>query len=227
MSEDARVLSHEQARRFYDRLGSVQDWQWHFEQPAREVMVEHLAIEDATAVFELGCGTGRFAKDLLERRLPLEARYLAVDASDTMLRLSRAALGRFGARVEVRASDGEPRFDVPDGSFDRFLSTYVLDLLSPADIAAALGEAHRMLKPGGLLGLVSLTHGETPLARRIERLWLALHRRNPASTGGCRPLALSGHPSPEARELRHPQVVARFGIRSEVIVATTAGPRAR
>jgi len=219
VADAARTLSHDEARRFYDRLGSVQDWQWPFEQPAREAMVAHLALEDASAVFELGCGTGRFAKDLLERKLPLEARYLAVDVSETMLRLARSALSRFGTRVEVRNGGGDLGFDVPDASFDRFVSTYVLDLLSESDIAAALGEAHRMLKPGGRLGLVSLTHGETPLAQRIERIWLALNRRNPVSTGGCRPLALSDHVSPDAWALRHHQVVTRLGISSEVIVA--------
>ena len=120
MGDAARTLSHAEAKRFYDRLGSLQDWQWPFEQPAREQMVAHLELGGAKAVFELGCGTGRFAKDLLERSLSLEARYLAVDASETMLSLSRRSLGRFGGRVEVRASSGELRFDVPDGSFDRW-----------------------------------------------------------------------------------------------------------
>jgi ubiquinone/menaquinone biosynthesis C-methylase UbiE len=219
MAEGDRTLSHAEAKRFYDRLGAVQDWQWPFEQPARERMVEHLELDRAAAVFELGCGTGRFARDLLERSLPLDARYLAVDASDTMLALSRRNLARFGGRVEVRASPGELRFDVPDGSFDRFVSTYVLDLLSEADIAAALAGAHRMLEPGGLLGLVSLTHGDTPNARRIERLWWALHRGDPARTGGCRPLTLLDHLPKERFALRHREVVTRLGISSEVVVA--------
>jgi ubiquinone/menaquinone biosynthesis C-methylase UbiE len=216
VAEATRTLSHEEARRFYDRLGSVQDWQWPFEQPAREAMVEHLDLDRATAVFELGCGTGRFARDLLERKLPLAARYLAVDASDTMLRLARGALARFGERVEVRASSGELRFGVRDAGCDRFVSTYVLDLFSEADIAAALAEAHRMLAPGGLLGLVSLTHGDTPLARRLERVWLAL---NPAHTGGCRPLSLLEHLPPGDWAPRHHEVVTRLGISSEVLVA--------
>lgn len=223
MSEAARTLSHAEAKGFYDRLGSVQDWQWPFEQPARAAMVEQLALAEATAVFELGCGTGRFAKDLLERRLPLEARYLAVDVSDTMLRLSKSALSRFGARVEVRGSSGELRFDVPDGSIDRFVSTYVLDLLSESDVSAALGEAHRMLEPGGLLGLTSLTHGATRLAQRIERIWLTLHRGDPARTGGCRPLDLLDLLPREAWEVRHHEVVTRLGISSEVLVAAPRG----
>ncbi len=223
MTDAARTLSHAEAKRFYDRLGAIQDWQWPFEQPARDAMIEHLALDRATAVFELGCGTGRFARDLLERWLPLEACYLALDSSDTMLRLSRDNLSRFGARVELRRSSGEMRFDAPEGSFDRFLSGYVLDLLSETDIAAALGEAHRLLKRGGLVSLIGLTHGETPLAQRIERLWIALHRRNPAWTGGCRPLHLLDHLPGEAWEVHHHEVVTRLGISSEVVVAERIG----
>lgn len=214
-----RTLSHEEARRFYDRLGSLQDWQWPFEQPAREAMLEHLALPQAHRVFELGCGTGRFARDLLERQLPLDARYLAVDSSDTMLRLASANLRRFGERTEVRASSGDLRFDTPDAGFDRFVSTYVLDLLSEEDVAAALDEARRMLEPGGRIGLVSLTHGETGMARRVERAWMALHRRNPARVGGCRPLELRGRLAADAWEILHREVVTRLGVSSEVLVA--------
>ena len=214
-----QTLSHSEARRYYDRLGSVQDWQRPFEQPARESMTRRSALPEARAVFELGCGTGRFGKDLLESGLPLDARYLAVDASETMLKLARKNLARFGQRVEVRASSGEMRFDVPDASFDRFLSTYVFDLLSERNIEAALAEAHRMLRPGGLLGLVSLTHGATGFARQIERAWMAMYRYAPALTGGCRPLELLPRLPVGRWRLRHHEVLTRLGISSEVVVA--------
>jgi cyclopropane fatty-acyl-phospholipid synthase-like methyltransferase len=37
-------------------------------------------------------------------------------------------------------------------SFDRFISTYVLDLLSEENIDSLLSEAYRVLRTGGLLG---------------------------------------------------------------------------
>ena len=46
-----------------------------------------------------------------------------------------------------------------DGAFDRFIRTYVLDLLPDVEIRAVLDEAHRVLKPDGLIGLASLTKG--------------------------------------------------------------------
>ena len=37
------------------------------------------------------------------------------------------------------------------------VSTYVLDILSDADIASMLRESHRLLRPGGVLCLTGLT----------------------------------------------------------------------
>ena len=51
-----------------------------------------------------------------------------------------------GARVQACRSSGSPTTagnDVPDGSVDMFLSTYVLDILSDEDIGAVLSLAYR------------------------------------------------------------------------------------
>jgi ubiquinone/menaquinone biosynthesis C-methylase UbiE len=52
----------------------------------------------------------------------------------------------------VELSDGSPRLPAGDGEYDRFVSTYVLDLLSAADTVDLLAEAHRVLRPGGTHG---------------------------------------------------------------------------
>ena len=47
-----------------------------------------------------------------------------------------------------------------DASCDRFISTYVFDLLGIDDAKRMLGEAARILADGGGLGLVSLGPGD-------------------------------------------------------------------
>jgi ubiquinone/menaquinone biosynthesis C-methylase UbiE len=66
--------------------------------------------------------------------LPTTAQYLGVDSSSTMVELTRKRLARFDSRAEVLQTDGSLTFTLPDESFDRFVSNYVLDLLSPDDI---------------------------------------------------------------------------------------------
>jgi len=154
-----KTLSHAEARAFYDRMGAKQDTQAFYEDAATRDLVAHGHFEEARAVVEFGCGTGRFAKGLLEQHTPPTATYLGVDVSPRMVEIARGRLERFGNRASVQLTDGKPRIDAPDGSCDRFVSNYVFDLLSEADIAAVVSEAHRMLRPGGLICLASLSPG--------------------------------------------------------------------
>ena len=64
-----------------------------------------------------------------------------------MVDLAKSRLRPFGRRAEVRRSAGEPHIDAADGTFDRFICTYVFDLLPDDDIRAILTEARRILTP--------------------------------------------------------------------------------
>jgi SAM-dependent methyltransferase len=187
-----RYVSHEQARRFYDRIGRGQDARPVSERRALDALVEQGDFRRAAAVVEFGCGTGRFAARLLRERLPGDTTYLAVDVSPRMVALAGAALTPWQDRARVALTDGTVELPAPDSSVDRVLSTYVLDLLSPADAAAFVAEARRVLRPGGVLALASLAPGRTPPARLVTRLWRAVWSLNPALLGGCRPLDLGG-----------------------------------
>lgn len=213
-------LTRAQARAFYDRFGAKQDQQAFYEQPAVDDMLAHAELESAQAVFEFGCGTGKLAERVLADCLPPTAHYVGCDISPTMIGLARRRLARFGERAEVRlVADDSSGLDAPAASFDRFVSTYVVDLLAPEDIERVLTEAHRLLKPAGRLCLASLTHGSTPLSRVVSWMWGHVHRWRPQLVGGCRPLTLTPFVSPPAWRLLHQNVVVAYGIPSEVVVA--------
>jgi SAM-dependent methyltransferase len=220
MPKEPRMLTHQQSSSFYNHLGAKQDWQAFYEAPATRDLIVHAAFEAAQLVFECGCGTGTFAERLLSRHLPPQARYLAVDSSATMVRLARARLARFGERVAVRQRDGSLQFDEVSGSFGRFVSNDVLDLLSPADIAQLLAEAHRPRAADGRLCLVSLTRGSTVPSRLVTWAWTGLHALEPRLLGGCRPLELRDGLPHTHWQVDYAQVVTRFGIPSEVVVAS-------
>ena len=94
------------ARQFYDRFGSRQDSQGCYENPALDDLVEHADFEHARSVLEFGCGTGSFARRLLEMVLPSDAHYLALDISETMTGLATQKLAPWQDRVEVKQTDG-------------------------------------------------------------------------------------------------------------------------
>jgi ubiquinone/menaquinone biosynthesis C-methylase UbiE len=221
MPEKPSMLTHEQATCFYNQLGAKQDWQAFFETPATRDLIAHAAFESAQAVFEFGCGTGTFAERVLTHHLPPQATYLAVDSSPTMVRLAQSRLARFGERVTVRQTDGSlPKAGERPGSCDRFVSNYVLDLLSPTDIAQLLDEARRLLVADGSLCLVSLTRGSTSLAHLVTWTWTRLHALEPRLVGGCRPLELRDYLPDTGFHVDYAQVVTRFGVPSEVVVAS-------
>jgi ubiquinone/menaquinone biosynthesis C-methylase UbiE len=217
----SRLLSHDEARRFYDRFGSKQDLQRLYEDPAIGVLLRHGGFEHATAVAEFGCGTGRLAERLLSRQLAAQATYVGLDVSETMVRLARTRLEPWGERARVVLSDGSPRLPLSDASADRLVSTYVLDLLGEDDIRAVLSEARRVLIPSGRLCLASLSFGRAPLSRLVCGLWTRVHALRPQLVGGCRPL----HLAPLLRagwRLLHDSTVCTLGLCTEVVVAAPA-----
>ncbi len=214
-----KTLSREEARRLYNRLGTLLDSQAFYENRALDLIIQNGEFPAARHVFEFGCGTGRFALRLLSNHLPTDAVYHTVDLSPTMIGITNDRLAAFSARTKVSLSDGSAPVQEPSEFYDRFISTYVLDLLSEQDIAFILREAHRMLEPGGLLCLTSLSTGSGFASRVVARLWSSVHRLSPSIVGGCRPIELAGVLSPSEWRLRYHAHVAPFAIPSEIIVA--------
>jgi ubiquinone/menaquinone biosynthesis C-methylase UbiE len=213
------MLTRDQVRSFYNRFGKKQDWQRFYEGLAVRDLLSHGAFENARALFELGCGTGALAENLLSRYLSREATYLCFDISSTMVSLAKTRLNKYGPRAEICLTNGSLKLPLPDSRFDRFISNYVLDLLSPEDIEVVMEEAHRVLEPGGRLCLISLTHGVSPLSRTLVRLWKLLFSVRPSLVGGCRPMELLDFVSEKMWQVVHHNSVVTFGIPSEVVVA--------
>ena len=209
----------DQARAFYDRFGRKQDWQRFYEDPAIGLLIEHAAFDQAHRIFEFGCGTGRFAQRLLRDVVPAHCSYLGMDVSGTMVDIARQRLEPWSRRAEVRRSDGSARLEEPDRSVDRFVSNYVFDLLGPEQINSVLTQAHRVLVPEGLLGLVSLTHGRGWFARAVSKTWQRIHSLSPALVGGCRPLELIEFLDAHWR-VRYVDSVTTFGLTSQVVLAS-------
>ena len=94
-------------------------------------------------VLELGCGTGTTAQRLARHA----ARYIATDDAAAMIAIAtqKGADTPNLTLLQARPGDGS----LPEGPFDAILAFNLLHLLP--DSAAALHEAHRLLKPGGHL----------------------------------------------------------------------------
>lgn len=136
------------------------------EQAVERAVVERFDGIDVLDFLDIGTGTGR----LLELMGQRAERALGVDLSREMLSIARAHLEAAGLRnCSVRQADLY-QLPLPGASFDGVLMHQVLHYLG--DPAAAVGEAARVLRPGGRLVIVDFApHDREDL--RVEHA----HRR--------------------------------------------------
>jgi SAM-dependent methyltransferase len=116
--------------------------------------IDWLLPEGAVTVLDLGAGTGKLTRALLERGLEV----IAVEPADEM----RATLAAAMPEALALAGTAES-IPLPDSSVDAITVAQAWHWVDPA---VALPEAARVLRPGGTLGLV--------WNRRDERVpWVA------------------------------------------------------
>ncbi len=218
-NDDQSILTTSQAKRFYDAFGAKQDRQAFYEDAAIHKLIENADLENAASVFEFGVGTGRLAEIILSEHLPDSSNYHGVDLSSTMVSLAQNRLARFSERTSVERTDGGLQFNFPSNSFDRFISTYVLELLSQKNIDNLLLEAHRLLSPNGLVCLSVLSTGCGFVSKTVASAWKQIHRIRPQIVGGCRPIQLASSLNPAHWQILFTACVAPWGIPSEIVVA--------
>ena len=215
-----KTLTPEQAEKYYDNFGAKQDSQGFYEDKPIGIMVQEGDFEKAEKIFEFGCGTGKKASELFTNKLSNSCTYTGQDISDTMVELAHKNLEEWKERVTVRKTDGSTTLPEGDNSFDRFYSTYVLDLLPVEKTKEILQEAKRVLRPEGKLCLVGITTGKNLRSKIVSKGWGFIFRLRPSLVGGCRPINLTKYINDsDWTILFHKKVTAKL-IASEILIAT-------
>ncbi len=149
---------------------------------AHRELAEQAGLESAERVLEIGCGTGNLT--LLVKRTHPQLKVVGLDPDPDALARAERKARRAALTLELDRGFAD-QLPYPDGSFDRVLSSLMFHHLEPESRVASLGEALRVLRPGGSLHLVDLggdshhLHGITRFARRGRTLPDNWHDRIP------------------------------------------------
>lgn len=130
------------------------------QQPFAEWIVSHYNLAPGEQVLELGCGTGSMWRGVT---LPDNCRVTLTDFSEGMLDTARANTTHLTADYAV--ADAQ---DIPysDDSFDVVIANMML--YHVPDIAKALREIRRVLKPGGRF--LAATFGENGVVQAVAEM---------------------------------------------------------
>jgi arsenite methyltransferase len=116
----------------------------------RRVSLEALAPRRGERVLDIGCGPGFLLADI-SRAVGRTGRAVGVDLDADMLSLARRrCAGVGGTAVPVRGDASALPF--ADAVFDAAVSTQVYEYVG--DVARAIAELHRVLRPGGRVLIV-------------------------------------------------------------------------
>lgn len=116
-----------------------------------DVVREQVVARRPCQVLEIGCGTGAFARSVIEALAGVE--YVATDAAPSMV----AAARTLGVPAQCVDAQSLP-FD--DDSFDVVVAAWMLYHVGDLDVT--LAEVRRVLRPGGTF--VAATNGDRHLA---------------------------------------------------------------
>jgi len=159
-------------------------------------------------VLDLCCGTGDMTLALLKRRPQNGQKVIALDFSPQMLMRGVEKFRAAGYADSVEAIEADAmHLPLPDASVDLIVSAFGFRNLANYD--DALRELHRVLKPGGQLGILEANKPSGPLGRLylvyFERILPWIGKKISGSSG-----AYSYLPASVARFPQPPEMIGKM-----------------
>jgi len=178
--------SKEEAKKFYDHISGSYDWLGGmFERRPAVKALNYLKIQSGETVLEIGFGTG-YCLQRIAMSVGNSGKAYGIDISEGMVQRARERLNKASLldRVELYRGDAA-KLPFDNETFDAVFISFTLELFDNPEISTVLGEVGRVLKPGGRLGIVSLskTNVDSPPVRIYE--WI--HSKWPQYVD-CRPI---------------------------------------
>jgi ubiquinone/menaquinone biosynthesis C-methylase UbiE len=178
--------SKEEAEKAYTKMSRTYDhFAGTFEAKYADIALKYLNIKKGEYVLEIGFGTGFSLKQMAES-VGETGRVFGIDISKGMLAVTRKRLEKSGllTKVELHCDDAV-KIHYDSNKFDAVFMSFTLELFDTPEILIVLEEIKRVLKPGGRLGIVSMSKGKKTSG--IVKLYEWAHKKFPKYFD-CRPI---------------------------------------
>lgn len=133
----------------------------------RRAAARELALGANARVLDLATGTGDLA--FAVRRMYPTARVAAFDFSEGILRVGEHKRRARGDHAVAFGVGDALRLPFPDQSFDACVNGFLLR--NAVDLPLCLREMRRVVRPGGRVVCMEITHPQTPVFRELFKLY--------------------------------------------------------
>ncbi len=134
-----------------------------------------------------------------------------------MLEQARDRVGVAGLEQRVGLVQGDAAdLPFPDETFDAVFASFVLELFSPTEVPRVLAECRRVLRPGGRIGVVSLSAGG---ARTLMRRLYEWSQDRWPKLIDCKPIHAAGDLTQAGFEIVDHIRRSMFGLAVDTLIA--------
>jgi ubiquinone/menaquinone biosynthesis C-methylase UbiE len=213
-TEQEAAASYTRISKWYDRFGGS-------EQPHIAEGLRLLDVQPGECVLEVGFGTGR-SLIAIANAAGSTGQVIGIDLAEGMIAVARAQVRKEGAVDRTMLNRGSAlHLPYTTASFNAVFSSFMLDLIDTPDIPLVLAEMQRVLKPGGRVGLVSMSKAcaGNAAASGVVKVYERFHRWLPKLID-CRPIYLQSVVESAGLQCEVHQTRSMWGIPVEVAVAT-------
>ena len=215
----------ESNRSFYDRISHSYDLIADAgEHKAREAGEAALKVVSGERVLEVGCGTGRslvhFSNQASE-----SGGVTGLDVSPGMLSVAKKRTSEETVAAPIEFVEADARqldpAAFPDNSYDAAFASFTLELFPLEDIPTVLSQIKRVLKPGGRIGIVSMSTVKEPNhPSLLERAYVWMHQHFPHLVD-CQPIDVHAHLKSAGFKIQSEEEIEIWTMPVSIVVATT------